>query len=212
MNRQDLCARFPQLSDTVYGKRLVYLDNAATSLRPTDVVQTWTQMSLHHNANLHRAVHRTAQEATAFYEQTRDAVRDFLHAGAREEIIFTSGTTAAINLLAFSIGETFIRPGDEIIVSEAEHHSNLVPWQMLCERKGAVLKRLGVDDGGRLRLEDLPALLGERTRLLCIAHISNVLGLVNPIREISGCHVITGGVFLRPGRRSAGSPPRQRSR
>ncbi|MBO4263467.1 MAG: aminotransferase class V-fold PLP-dependent enzyme [Bacteroidales bacterium] len=189
MNRQDLCARFPQLSDTVYGKRLVYLDNAATSLRPTDVVQTWTQMSLHHNANLHRAVHRTAQEATAFYEQTRDAVRDFLHAGAREEIIFTSGTTAAINLLAFSIGETFIRPGDEIIVSEAEHHSNLVPWQMLCERKGAVLKRLGVDDGGRLRLEDLPALLGERTRLLCIAHISNVLGLVNPIREITDiCH------------------------
>ena len=180
---------FPELGERVYGKPLVYLDNAATSQRPLPVIRKWTEMSEKYNANLHRAVHRIADLATAEYEQTRDAVRAFLNAEHREEIVFTSGATAAINLVAFSFGEAFIRGGDEIIVTEAEHHSNIVPWQMLCERKGALLKVLPVDDGGRLRTELLPDLLTERTKLLCVAHVSNVLGLVNPVREIvKTCH------------------------
>ena len=180
---------FPELGESVYGKPLVYLDNAATSQRPLSVIRKWTEMSEKYNANLHRAVHRIADLATAEYEQTRDAVRAFLNAAHREEIVFTSGATAAINLVAFSFGEAFIHEGDEIIVTEAEHHSNIVPWQMLCERKGAVLKVLPVDDDGRLRIELLPGLLTERTKILCVAHISNVLGLVNPVKEIVKiCH------------------------
>jgi cysteine desulfurase/selenocysteine lyase len=180
---------FPELGERVYGKPLVYLDNAATSQRPMSVIRKWTEMSEKYNANLHRAVHRIADLATAEYEQTRDAMRAFLNAAHREEIVFTSGATAAINLVAFSFGEAFIHEGDEIIVTEAEHHSNIVPWQMLCERKGASLKVLPVDDGGRLRIDLLPGLLTERTKILCVAHISNVLGLVNPVKEIVKiCH------------------------
>ena len=180
---------FPELGERVYGKPLVYLDNAATSQRPLSVIRKWTEMSEKYNANLHRAVHRIADLATAEYESTRDAVRDFLNAGSREEIIFTSGATASINLVAFSFGEAFVRAGDEIVVGEAEHHSDIVPWQMLCERKGAVLKVLPVDERGRLCIERLPELLTERTKLLCVAHISNVLGIVNPVKEIVNiCH------------------------
>ena len=180
---------FPELGERVYGKPLVYLDNAATSQRPLSVIRKWTEMSEKYNANLHRAVHRIADLATAEYESTRDAVRDFLNAGSREEIIFTSGATASINLVAFSFGEAFVHAGDEIVVGEAEHHSDIVPWQMLCERKGAVLKVLPVDDDGRLCIERLPELLTPRTKLLCVAHISNVLGIVNPVKEIvSICH------------------------
>ncbi len=180
---------FPELGERVYGKPLVYLDNAATSQRPLSVIRKWTEMSEKYNANLHRAVHRIADLATAEYESTRDAVRVFLNAGSREEIIFTSGATASINLVAFSFGEAFVHAGDEIVVGEAEHHSDIVPWQMLCERKGAVLKVLPVDDRGRLCIERLPELLTERTKLLCVAHISNVLGIVNPVKEIVNiCH------------------------
>ena len=177
--------QFPQLKRSVYGKPLVYLDNAATSLRPQCVIDRWTEISSRSTANLHRAVHHVAAEATEAYEAARDAVREFLNAASREEIIFTSGATHALNLAAWSIGEAFINQGDEIIVSEAEHHSNLVPWQMLCGRKGAELKRLEVDDSGRLRIESLRTLISPRTKLLCLAHVSNVLGLVNPISEIS---------------------------
>ena len=180
---------FPELGERVYGKPLVYLDNAATSQRPLSVIRKWTEMSEKYNANLHRAVHRIADLATAEYESTRDAVRVFLNAGSREEIIFTSGATASINLVAFSFGEAFVHAGDEIVVGEAEHHSDIVPWQMLCERKGAVLKVLPVDDRGRLCIERLPELLTERKKLLCVAHISNVLGIVNPVKEIVNiCH------------------------
>lgn len=180
---------FPELGERVYGKPLVYLDNAATSQRPFSVIRKWTEMSEKYNANLHRAVHRIADLATAEYESTRDAVRDFLNAGSREEIIFTSGATASINQVAFSFGEAFVRAGDEIVVGEAEHHSDIVPWQMLCERKGAVLKVLPVDERGRLCIERLPELLTARTKLLCVAHISNVLGIVNPVKEIVNiCH------------------------
>ena len=188
---------FPELGERVYGKPLVYLDNAATSQRPLSVIRKWTEMSEKYNANLHRAVHRIADLATAEYESTRDAVRDFLNAGSREEIIFTSGATASINLVAFSFGEAFVRAGDEIVVGEAEHHSDIVPWQMLCERKGAVLKVLPVDERGRLCIERLPELLTARTKLLCVAHISNVLGIVNPVKEIVNiCHSINCAVLV----------------
>ncbi len=191
MNVSDFRKEFPELSETVYGKRLVYLDNAATSLRPQSVIGEWNEMSARYTANLHRAVHHIAEVATQKYEQARDAVREYINAGSREEIIFTSGTTASINLVAFSFGEAFVGPGDEIIVSEAEHHSNIVPWQMMCSRKGATLKVLPVDDQGHLRLDVLRELLNPRTRLVCVTQVSNVLGLTNPIKEIVNiCHSI----------------------
>ena len=180
---------FPALSRKVYGKDLVYFDNAATSQRPQSVIDMWTRISTESNANIHRAVHRLADEATQAYEQARDSVRDFLNAESREEIVFTSGTTAAVNLVAFCFGEAFVREGDEVVVTEAEHHSNIVPWQMMCRRKGAVLKVLPVDDSGHLMLEKLDGILSDKTRIMAVTHISNVLGLVNPVREIiEKCH------------------------
>ena len=199
MTVEEVRKQFPGLSGTVYGKPLVYLDNAATIQRPVSVIDKWTDLSVHHNANLHRAVHKTAAEATEEYESARDAVRTFLNAASREEIIFTSGATASINLVAFCFGEAFVRPGDEIIVSESEHHSNIVPWQMMCERKGAVLKVLPVDDDGHLRIDLLEDLVTDRTRLCCVAQISNVLGIINPVKEIvnichsKGCLVLVDG-------------------
>ena len=190
---------FPALGEQVYGKPLVYLDNAATSPRPFSVLRKWEEVSVKYNANLHRAVHRLADLATQEYEATRDAVQAYLNAESRQEVVFTAGATAAINLVAFSFGEAFVREGDEIVVGEAEHHSNIVPWQMLCERKGAILKVLPVDDRGQLCMDALPALLTPRTKLVCVAHISNVLGLVNPVREIvrichsAGCPVLVDG-------------------
>ena len=190
---------FPELGEQVYGKALVYLDNAATSQRPLSVIRKWTEMSEKYNANLHRAVHRIADLATSEYESTRDAVQKYLNAAFREEIIFTSGATASLNLVAFSFGEAFIHEGDEIIVGEAEHHSDIVPWQLLCERKRASLKVLPIDDSGHLRVDLLPDLLTSRTKLVCVAHISNVLGLVNPVKEVinichsNGCAVLVDG-------------------
>ena len=189
MNINDIRAMFPALSRKVYGKDLVYFDNAATSQRVQSVLDEWNRVSAESNANIHRAVHRLADEATQAYEQARDAVKVFLNAQAREEIIFTSGTTAAINLVAFSFGEAFVGPGDEVVVTEAEHHSNIVPWQMMCKRKGAILKVLPVDDHGYLKVDNLDELLTEKTRIVACTHISNVLGIINPIKEIIGeCH------------------------
>ena len=180
---------FPALSRKVYGKDLVYLDNAATSQRPQAVLEKWQEISTYSNANIHRAVHRLSDEATQAYEQARDAVKDFINAGSREEIVFTSGTTAAVNLVAFCFGEAFVNEGDEVIVTEAEHHSNIVPWQMMCKRKKAVLKVLPVDDNGHLIVEKLEELITERTKILAVTHISNVLGLINPVKEIIEiCH------------------------
>jgi cysteine desulfurase / selenocysteine lyase len=180
---------FPALGLKVYGKPLVYFDNAASAQRTRSVIDTWTRLTVEANANIHRAVHSLAAQATDEYESTRDAVKEYLNAARREEIIFTSGTTASINLVAFSFGETFVSQGDEIIVSEAEHHSDIVPWQMLCQRKGAVLKVLKVDDEGHLDLEELKGLLSDRTKLVAVAQISNVLGIVNPVKEIVKiCH------------------------
>ena len=189
MKVNEIRALFPALSRKVYGKDLVYLDNAATSQRVQGVIDEWNRISLESNANIHRAVHRMADEATQAYEQARDAVKDFLNAETREEIVFTSGTTASVNLVAFCSGEAFVKEGDEVIVTEAEHHSNIVPWQMMCRRKGAVLKVLPVDDFGHLKTEELDGLLTERTKIMAVTHISNVLGLINPIKDIiSKCH------------------------
>lgn len=189
MNITDIRAMFPALSRKVYGKDLVYFDNAATSQRVQTVLDEWNRISAESNANIHRAVHRLADEATQAYEQARDAVKEFLNAQAREEIVFTSGTTASINLVAFSFGEAFVKEGDEVIVTEAEHHSNIVPWQLMCKRKGASLKVLPVDDNGYLKVEMLDELITENTRIVACTHISNVLGIINPVKAIiEKCH------------------------
>ena len=211
MNVRNIREQFPILSTKVYGKDLVYFDNAATSQRPASVIDKWNRLTSEFNANIHRGVHRLAEVATDEYETTRDAVRDFLNAESREEIVFTSGTTASINLVAFSFGEAFVKEGDEIIVSEAEHHSNIVPWQMLCMRKNAVLKVLRIDDNGHFNLDELKSLITEHTRIVAVTQISNVLGIVNPVEEIVRiCHernvpvlidgaqgVVHGGIDVR---------------
>jgi cysteine desulfurase/selenocysteine lyase len=189
MQRQNIRELFPALDQKVYGKPLVYLDNAATAQRPNSVVELQARLARSSNANIHRAVHKLASDATEAYENTREYVRGFLNAKSRSEIVFTSGATASLNLVAFSFGEAFIGKGDEVIVSVAEHHSNIVPWQMLCERKGASLKVLDIDVNGRLSPDALEKLISERTKIVAISHISNVLGLVNPVRELCAvCH------------------------
>ena len=189
MNVHEIRSMFPALSRKVYGKDLVYLDNAATSQRVHTVIDEWNRISSESNANIHRAVHRLADEATQAYEAARDAVKGFLNAAGREEIVFTSGTTAAVNLVAFCYGEAFVKEGDEVVVTEAEHHSNIVPWQMMCKRKGAVLKVLPVDDYGHLKVEMLDDILTEKTRIVAVTHISNVLGIINPVKDIiEKCH------------------------
>ena len=189
MNVREIRSMFPALSRKVYGKDLVYLDNAATSQRVQTVLDEWNRISAESNANIHRAVHRLADEATQAYESARDAVKNFLNASGRDEIVFTSGTTAAVNLVAFCYGEAFVKEGDEVIVTEAEHHSNIVPWQLMCKRKGAVLKVLPVDDYGHLKVEMLDEILTEKTRIMAVTHISNVLGIINPVKEIiEKCH------------------------
>lgn len=199
MRIQDIRKMFPALSQTVYGKPLVYFDNAATAQRPESVVRQMESLALGTNANIHRAVHKLAADATEEYESTREVVREYINANSWKEIIFTSGTTGSINLVAFSFGEVFVGEGDEIIVTEEEHHSNIVPWQMLCQRKGATLKVLGVDDEGHLKVNELENLITDRTKLVAVTHISNVLGIINPVKEIvnichsKGCPVLVDG-------------------
>lgn len=185
----ELRKQFPQLEEKVYGKSLVYLDNAATSLRPSSVIDHWTRSASFKTANLHRAVHHIAAEATEDYENARSFVASCLNTESPDEIVFTSGATAALNLVAFCFGEAFISEGDEIIIAQSEHHSDIVPWQMLCRRKASKIKVWEVDENGHLSLEQLETLITERTKIVCVAHISNVLGLVNPIKEIANiCH------------------------
>ena len=184
MKPEEIRNLFPALGQTVYGKPLVYLDNAATAQRPFAVLDKERELASTANANIHRAVHKLAVDATEEYEKTRDAVRDFLNAASREEIVFTSGTTMSINLVASCFGEAFIGEGDEVIVSVAEHHSNIVPWQLLCQRKKAVLQVLDIDEFGGLQVDTLEKLISPRTKIIAISHISNVLGLVNPVSEI----------------------------
>lgn len=189
MSITEIRQQFPVLDTQVYGKPLVYLDNAATAQRPKAVIDCWNALVEGANANIHRAVHHLAAQATEAYECARDRVREFINAGAREEIVFTSGATASINLVASSFGQAFVNQGDEIIVSVCEHHSNIVPWQLLCQRKGAVLKVLETEEDGMLGAQRLRGLLSPRTKIVAITHISNVLGLVNPVKElVSVCH------------------------
>lgn len=190
MRTQQFIELFPIFSGTeVNGKPLVYLDNAATAQRPRSVIDLMDEVNSRKNANIHRAVHTLAVEATEAFEASRDAARRFLNAAAREEIIFTSGDTAAINLVAYSFGEAFIKAGDEIIVGEAEHHSNIVPWQMMAQRKGASIVWMRMDDDGLYDLSELESLITPRTRIVCMAHASNVLGVLNPVKEMAAvCH------------------------
>ena len=184
MKVSEIRSQFPALAQTVYGKPLVYLDNAATAQRPASVLEKERLLASTANGNIHRAVHKLAVDATEEYEKTRDVVRDFIGAESREEVVFTSGTTMSINLVASCFGEAFIGEGDEVIVSVAEHHSNIVPWQLLCLRKKAVLKVLEIDEFGGLMVGTLEKLISQRTKIIAISHISNVLGLVNPVSEI----------------------------
>lgn len=189
MTAEQLREQFPALARKVYGRDLVYLDNAATAQRPRSVIDEWERLAVQCNANIHRAVHFLADEATQSYEKARDTVRTFINAKENGEVVFTSGATAAVNLVAFSFGEAFIKEGDEVVVTECEHHSNIVPWQMMCLRKGAVLKVLPVDDRGELVMEMLPVLLTDKTKIVAVTHISNVLGILNPVKEIVRiCH------------------------
>jgi cysteine desulfurase/selenocysteine lyase len=175
---------FPILDQKVNGKPLIYFDNAATSQRPTQVIERLNEFSLRTNGNIHRATHFLANKTTEAFEAGRETVRQYINAAEAPEVIFTHGTTESINLVAFSFGEAFISSGDEVIVTEMEHHANIVPWQMMCERKGAFLKVLPFDDNGELCLELLDSLITDKTKILAVAHVSNTLGTVNPIREI----------------------------
>ena len=175
---------FPILNREVYGKPLVYLDNGATTQKPRQVVEAMVDEYYNVNANVHRGVHFLSQQATDLHEASRDVVRTFINARSTSEIIFTRGTTESINLLAFSFGEAMVKEGDEVVVSAMEHHSNIVPWQMMCERKGVQLRVIPMTDTGELQLDLLEELLTERTRIVCCTQVSNVLGTVNPIKEV----------------------------
>jgi cysteine desulfurase/selenocysteine lyase len=175
---------FPVLSRTVYGKPLVYLDNAATTHKPQCVIDAISEYYANTNSNVHRGVHKLSQEATAAYEQARVRVQQHLNAASDREIIFTRGTTESVNLVAHSFGAYAIGNGDEIIVSGMEHHSNIVPWQMLCERSGATLKVIPITDAGELDMDAYASLLNERTKLVAVVAVSNALGTINPVQEI----------------------------
>lgn len=175
---------FPILSRTVYGKPLVYLDNGATTQKPRAVVEAITEEYYSINANVHRGVHFLSQRATELHEASRETVRRFINARSTNEIVFTRGTTESINLLAYSYGEACLKAGDEVLLSTMEHHSNIVPWQLLQARKGIVLKVIPMNDRGELLLDAYRELFTERTRLVCVAHVSNVLGTVNPVKEM----------------------------
>ena len=207
LNIEEIRKDFPILSRTVYNRPLVYLDNAATTQKPRAVVEAMTEEYYSVNANVHRGVHYLSQQATELHEQARANVQEFINARSEAEIIFTRGTTESLNLVAFSFGEAFLKEGDEVLVSVMEHHSNIVPWQMLRERKGIVLKVIPMTDEGEIDLEAYKNLFSPRTRLVCIAHVSNVLGTVNPVKEMAaiahahGAKVLVDGAQSVPHRR-----------
>jgi len=184
MNPAHWRADFPILKERVHGKQLIYLDNGATTQKPDVVINTEADYYRHYNSNIHRGVHALSQKATEAFEDARVKVQHFLNARHAEEIVFVRGTTEAINLVAQSYGRPRFQPGDEIIVSEMEHHANIVPWQMLCQQTGAVLKVVPINDDGEFLFEDYLRLLGPRTKMVAVVHVSNALGSINPVREI----------------------------
>lgn len=183
-NVEEIRADFPILARTVYGKPLVYLDNGATTQKPRCVVDAITDEYYSVNANVHRGVHFLSQQATELHETSRETVRRFINARSTNEIVFTRGTTESINLLASSFGEAFLGEGDEVIVSTMEHHSNIVPWQLLQMRKGIKLRVIPMNDRGELLPDEYGRLFTERTRIVCVTHVSNVLGTVNPVKKM----------------------------
>jgi cysteine desulfurase/selenocysteine lyase len=195
-------SQFPLLGRQVKGKSLVYFDNAATSQKPQQVIDALVNYYSQYNANVHRGIHTLAEEATMAFEATRDAVQQFINAGAREEIIFTRGTTESINLVAYTWGRQHINAGDEIIISTLEHHSNIVPWQILCEEKEAFLKVIPINDNGELLLDEYKKLLNSRTKLVAVVHVSNALGTINPVKEIIDAAHEAGALVLIDGAQS----------
>ncbi len=196
--RQD----FPILQREVYGRPLIYLDNAATTQKPRSVVEAISNEYYSTNANVHRGVHFLSQKATDLHEAARERVRQFINARSTAEVLFTRGTTESLNLVASSFGEAFLKEGDEVIVSVMEHHSDIVPWQLLRERKGIVIRVIPMDDSGRLDLEAYERLFSERTRLVCVAHVSNVLGTVNPVKQMAATAHAHGAYMLVDGAQS----------
>jgi cysteine desulfurase/selenocysteine lyase len=180
----EIRADFPILNRKVYDKPLVYFDNGATTQKPEVVIETLREIYNSYNANIHRGVHHLSDLSSEAYENARETVRAFINAAKREEIVFTSGTTGSINSLAFSFGERYIRKGDEVILSTLEHHANIVPWQMMCERKGAVIKVIPVDEKGDIIFDEYLKLLSAKTRLVSVTQVSNALGTILPVREI----------------------------
>lgn len=194
--------QFPVLEREVKGKPLVYFDNAATTQKPQSVIDALVNYYSNYNANIHRGIHTLAEEATLAFENTRDAVKEFINSETREQIIFNRGTTEGINTVAYTWGRQNINAGDEIIVSTMEHHSNIVPWQILCEEKGAVLKIIPVNDRGELLLDAYLNLLSEKTKLVSIVHVSNAMGTVNPVKEIIKAAHKAGAVVMVDGAQS----------
>ena len=193
--RQD----FPILKREIYNKPLVYFDNAATTQKPAVVIDKLSEYYERENCNIHRGVHFLSQQATADYEASREFVRKFINAGSSSEVIFTRGTTESINLIASSFGKQFIKAGDEVLITYMEHHSNIVPWQIMCKETGAVLKVVPMHESGELDMEAFEKLLNEKTRLVAVAHVSNALGTINPVKEIiqkshdAGAYVLIDG-------------------
>ncbi|MBO9616061.1 MAG: cysteine desulfurase [Dyadobacter sp.] len=188
---------FPILNEVVNGKQLVYFDNAATTQKPRLVLDALSGYYEHYNANIHRGIHHLAEKATSAFEQSRKRLQAFLNAAHPEEIIFTYGTTDGINLVASAYGRKFLKEGDEVIISTMEHHSNIVPWQMLCEEKGCILKVIPINDQGELLMDEYEKLLTEKTKFVSVVHVSNALGTINPIKEIiAKAHAVGAKVLI----------------
>lgn len=197
LNIQKIRQDFPILNEVINGKPLVYFDNAATTQKPTPVLEALMGYYGHTNANIHRGIHHLAEKATADFEASRHKIRSFLNAQLWEEIIFTYGTTDGINLVAQTYGRKFLKAGDEILISAMEHHSNIVPWQMLCEENGCVLRIIPINDEGELLMDEYEKMLSERTKLVSVVHVSNSLGTINPVVEIiQKAHAVGAKVLI----------------
>ena len=184
LNIEQIRNDFPILQQQVYNKPLIYMDNGATTHKPQVVIDTVREIQEKQNSSIHRGIHYLSEQMTSRYEAARETVRAFINAASSQEIIFTSGATGSVNAVAFSFGEKYVSDGDEILISEMEHHSNIVPWQMLCERKGAQLKVIPFDENGELQLDRLDDLLTDKTRIVALTHASNSLGTINPVKEV----------------------------
>ena len=194
-----LRSQFPVLNQEINGKKLIYFDNAATTQKPERVINAISAYYSEYNANIHRGLHSLAERATAAYENTRLTIKEFIHADEVEEVIFTSGTTESINLVSNAFGRKFLDPEDEVIISELEHHSNIVPWQMICQERGAKLKAIPIDGKGDLNIDAFKNLLTEKTKIVAVNHVSNSLGTINPVKEIIQSAHATGAVVLIDG-------------